>query len=264
MKGFFLFALGAICGIFAAWAWLDYNSPREPTLDRTILPRPMGPQTPVPGPEASARPVAPSTMPITPAPAAQEVVPAAPKVAVAVDVAVARPASIPPAPPTQAITSASNSLQAPPESSPGNPLANLVIPVAGVQPRQLRDNFDERRGNERHEALDIMAPRGTPVVAVEDGRIAKLFTSKPGGITLYQFDPTEKYAYYYAHLDRYAQGIVEGKIVRKGEIIGYVGSTGNASPDAPHLHFTIYQLGPDKRWWKGTSINPYPYLAAAH
>ena len=262
MKGFLLFALGAICGIVAAWAWLGYNSRPEPTLDRTILPRPQGPQVPVPGPEASARPVVPKTMPITPAPAAQAAVPAAPKVEV--EVAVAQPAPIPPAPPTQGTAAAPNTLQAPPESSPGKPLGNLVIPVAGVQPGQLRDNFDERRGNERHEAMDIMAARGTPVVAVEDGRIAKLFTSKPGGLTIYQFDPSEKYAYYYAHLDRYAQGIAEGRVVRKGEIIGYVGTTGNASPDAPHLHFTIYQLGPDKRWWKGTSINPYPYLAAAH
>lgn len=262
MKGFFLFALGGICGIAAALAWLDYNAPPAPTLDRTILPRP-NPQVPVPGPEASARPIVPKTMPITPAPVVRETAPAAP-VAPKVEVATVEPVSTPPAPPAQVIAMAPGSLQAPPESSPGKPLGNLVIPVAGIQPRQLRDNFNERRGNERHEALDIMAPRGTPVVAVEDGRIAKLFTSKPGGITLYQFDPTEKYAYYYAHLDRYAQGIVEGKIVRKGEIIGYVGSTGNASPDAPHLHFTIYQLGPDKRWWKGTSINPYPYLAAAH
>jgi murein DD-endopeptidase MepM/ murein hydrolase activator NlpD len=262
VKGFFLFALGAVCGIVAAWAWLDYNSPREPTLDRTILPRPTGPQVPVPGPEASSRPVAPKTMPITPPPAAQETTPVAPKVEVAT--VQPSPVPVPPAPPAPVTAAAPPStLQAPPEVSPGKPLGNLVIPVAGVQPRQLRDNFNERRGSERHEAMDIMAARGTPVVAVEDGRIAKLFTSKPGGITLYQFDPTEKYAYYYAHLDRYAQGIVEGKIVRKGEIIGYVGSTGNASPDAPHLHFTIYQLGPDKRWWKGTSINPYPYLAAA-
>jgi len=109
-----------------------------------------------------------------------------------------------------------------------------VFPVKGHE-AALRDNFDERRGTGRHEALDIMAPRGTPVVAVDDGKIAKLFTSKPGGLTIYQYDPAEKLAYYYAHLDRYAPGVNQGEKVRRGQVIGYVGSTGNARADAP-LH----------------------------
>ena len=144
------------------------------------------------------------------------------------------------------------------------PLAsrNLAMPVHGYDAHKLRDNFDESRGVRRHEALDIMAPRGTPVVAVEDGVIAKLFRSVAGGITVYQFDPSQKYAYYYAHLDRYAEGLKEGQAVQRGEVIGYVGSTGNAPESAPHLHFTIFELGPEKRWWRGKAVNPYPYLAS--
>jgi murein DD-endopeptidase MepM/ murein hydrolase activator NlpD len=105
-----------------------------------------------------------------------------------------------------------------------------------------------------------MAPSGQPVVAVEDGTIAKLFKSGPGGLTVYQFDPTEKYAYYYAHLDRYADGLAEGDKVKRGHTIGYVGSTGNASTTQPHLHFAIFRLGPEKEWWKGDPLDPYPAL----
>lgn len=140
----------------------------------------------------------------------------------------------------------------------------LLFPVKGVAPSALRDNFDEGRGKRRHEALDIMAPRGTPVVAVDSGRIAKLFKSEAGGITLYQFDRDEKYAYYYAHLDRYATGIAEGRWLDRGDTLGYVGSTGNARQDAAHLHFAIFRLGADRKWWKGTAVNPYRYLAAGN
>jgi murein DD-endopeptidase MepM/ murein hydrolase activator NlpD len=136
----------------------------------------------------------------------------------------------------------------------------LLIPVRGVRAADLHDNFDETRGGHRHEALDIMAPRGTPVLATGDGNVVKLFLSKPGGITVYQFDVSQNYCYYYAHLDRYAPGLKEGAFLRKGEILGYVGSTGNASPEAPHLHFAIFKLGPEKRWWEGTPIDPYRFL----
>lgn len=135
----------------------------------------------------------------------------------------------------------------------------LTIPVQGVTSAQLRDTFSEARSEGRvHEALDIMAPRGTPVLAVADGTVEKLFTSVPGGLTIYQFEPTGRYAYYYAHLDRYADGLQEKQAIRRGEVIGYVGSTGNADPSAPHLHFAIFELGPERQWWKGTAINPYP------
>ena len=136
----------------------------------------------------------------------------------------------------------------------------LEFPVEGVDRNELRDTFSDTRGQGRsHEALDIMAPHGTPVRAVEDGTIAKLFESRGGGgLTIYQFDPSETFCYYYAHLDGYALGIREGQTVRRGQVIGYVGSTGNASPDAPHLHFTIFQLTPERKWWKGEPLNPYP------
>lgn len=137
----------------------------------------------------------------------------------------------------------------------------LDLPVDGVQPSQLRDSFDERRsGIRRHEAIDIMVPRGTPVRAVENGRVAKLFRSVAGGLTIYLFDPSETFAYYYAHLDRYADGLEDGRSVRRGEVIGYAGSTGNASEEAPHLHFAIFQLGPERRWWEGEAINPFTVL----
>lgn len=134
----------------------------------------------------------------------------------------------------------------------------LAIPLAAVSPAQLTDTYTQARaGGTTHEALDIMAPRGTPVLAVDDGRVVKLFLSKPGGITLYQFDPGDEYVYYYAHLDRYSDGIKEGDSISRGQIIGYVGSTGNALPDAPHLHFAVSRLGPERQWWRGTPINPF-------
>lgn len=139
--------------------------------------------------------------------------------------------------------------------------ADLLVPVAGVFAGQLSDTYTQSRGAGRsHDAIDIMAPRGTPVVAVADGKVAKLFNSKPGGLTIYQFDAQDQVAYYYAHLDSYAAGIVEGKPLKRGELLGYVGSTGNASADAPHLHFAIFVLGPEKYWWRGTAINPFPLL----
>ena len=138
---------------------------------------------------------------------------------------------------------------------------DLEIPVRGVPPRTLRDTFNDARAvGRRHDAIDIMSPRGTEVVAVDDGTIAKLFTSDAGGLTIYQFDPTQTFSYYYAHLDHYASGLAEHQAVRRGQVIGYVGSTGNASEDAPHLHFAIARLDTDRSWWKGDPINPYPLL----
>ena len=137
---------------------------------------------------------------------------------------------------------------------------HLLIPVKGLPRTALRDNFDERRGIRPHEALDIMAPRGTPVVAADDGRVAKLFHSALGGITIYQFDPDARFVYYYAHLDHYASGLVEGAQVKRGEVICYVGTTGNAPANAPHLHYTVFRLGPEKRWWTGKAVNPYAFL----
>jgi len=138
------------------------------------------------------------------------------------------------------------------------------MPVAGVDHRTLHDSFSETRGGtRRHEALDILAPRGTPVLAADDGVVRKLFTSVPGGLTVYEFDLEERYCYYYAHLDGYAPGLHEGQLLRKGDLVGYVGTTGNAPKDTPHLHFAVSRLDPDKKWWTGTPINPYPLLVKA-
>ena len=134
---------------------------------------------------------------------------------------------------------------------------DLAIPVAGVEKASLYDSFSDGRGVRKHEAIDIHAPRGTPVVAAGDGCVVKLFRSVPGGITLYQYDPEGNFAYYYAHLDRYAEDVAEGTLLRRGDVIGYVGTTGNAPPKVPHLHFAIFRLGPEKRWWVGTAVNPY-------
>jgi murein DD-endopeptidase MepM/ murein hydrolase activator NlpD len=146
-------------------------------------------------------------------------------------------------------------------AAPALPAGKLLIPVEGIKLSQLSDNYDQPRGKERHhEALDIMAPKGTKVIAVADGKVAKLFNSKPGGLTVYQFDPSEKYSYYYAHLDRYADGVKEGTVLKRGDLVGYVGVTGNANKDGPHLHFAVFELTPKKEWWKGTPVNPFPMM----
>jgi murein DD-endopeptidase MepM/ murein hydrolase activator NlpD len=136
----------------------------------------------------------------------------------------------------------------------------LTFPVEGVSPNRLLDSFGEPRGagTRLHRAADIMAPRRTPVRAVEAGTIARLDHSAAGGISVYQFDPDERYCYYYAHLDAYAPGLREGEKVERGQVIGYVGTTGNAPASAPHLHFAIYRLSDSKQWWAGTALNPYP------
>lgn len=137
----------------------------------------------------------------------------------------------------------------------------LDVPVEGVKRDQLTDTFrDARSGSRAHEAIDILAPRNTPVKAVEDGTIARLFNSKAGGITIYQFDPSERFCYYYAHLERYADGLREGDRVKKGQLVGYVGTSGNAPKDTPHLHFAVFRLTAEKHWWEGTPIDPYDIL----
>ena len=142
--------------------------------------------------------------------------------------------------------------------------SDLLIPVQGVTAVQLSDTFTDARSADRlHDAIDIMAPAGTPVLAVADGRVEKLFTSKLGGLTLYQLNHDGTLAYYYAHLQRYVDGLSEQQPIRRGQVIGYVGATGNANPDAPHLHFAIFVLGPEKQWWKGDAVNPYPRLVGS-
>jgi len=134
---------------------------------------------------------------------------------------------------------------------------DLLLPVQGVEVGALRDSFDDPRTGHLHEAVDILAARGARVVAVDDGRVAKLLRSTRGGITVYQLDPTGAYGYYYAHLDGYAPGLAEGDALKKGALLGFVGTTGNAPRSTPHLHFAIYKLRPEGQWSGRAPVNPY-------
>lgn len=220
MKGLLLFVAGLLVGANVVYFLVSRECPAPGTSHATIS------TTVAVAPTQTVSPSrAPTPLPATPT-------------------AVAPAAVVVPAPLTTTATAGS-----------------LLLPVAGISATQLTDTFNQARGGERrHEALDIMAARGTPVLAAVDGKVEKLFTSKQGGLTIYEFDPAATYACYYAHLDRYAPGLVEGKQLKRGEVIGYVGSTGNADPSGPHLHFAIFVLGPEKHWWQGTAINPYPLL----
>ncbi len=238
MRAWLIFLVGVACGIAALVAVQQ-------------LPRGDTPGAPAPAttPAATAAPVAADAIAptsLTPPALANETV----------VVSSASPATSP--------IVATPPIAATADAVPTDALANLVLPVQGIAVSSLSDTFTDARGEGRvHDAIDIMAARGTPVLATNDGQIVKLFTSVRGGLTLYQFDPGRTHAYYYAHLDRYADGVAEGKSVHRGDVIGYVGSTGNASPDGPHLHFAIFVLGPEKRWWEGQAINPYPLLRSA-
>lgn len=244
MTGFRLFVAGALFG--ASCASLTIVLVKWPASEVTKVAASSQQGTPanaMPSPSiAAVRPIA--VAPVSALTASRAAIPD-----------LVSPLSIEPAPLASAPIIAAETVPTPQPSLP------LVIPVVGVRPNALSDTFsDARSGGRVHDAIDIMAARGTPVIAVADGKVVKLFNSKQGGLTLYQFDPSTTYAYYYAHLDSYASGIVEGRQVRRGELIGYVGSSGNASPDAPHLHFAIFVLGPEKNWWQGTAVNPYPLL----
>lgn len=168
----------------------------------------------------------------------------------------AKPAGPPPTPHTAEGTSG-RTVNVPEELAD----RGLAVPVEGVERSALINTFEDPRDRGRkHEAIDILAPRHTPVLAVEDGVIARLFTSVPGGVTIYQYDPTGRFVYYYAHLERYSDDLKEGEEVRKGQVIGYVGTSGNAPKDTPHLHFAIFRMTDEKKWWQGTPIDPYYIL----
>ncbi len=160
--------------------------------------------------------------------------------------------------PTQATPTPNSSSVLPiPEAPP----TKLIIPVAGVRPEQLHDTFTESRSEGRvHDAIDIASPLGTPVLAAADGTIVKLFQSERGGTTIYQLSVDNKFIYYYAHLDRYAEGLTEGHFARQGETVAYVGDTGNAGAGNYHLHFSIALISDPKHYWDGVNINPYPLL----
>ena len=157
----------------------------------------------------------------------------------------------------------------PPIFSVGSPAGDAVgvlqtralrVPIDGVDVETMKGSFDEHRsgaGGHEHDAVDILAARNTAIHAVDDGSVAKLFYSKAGGTTVYQFDPSQRFCYYYAHLERYADGLRDGQPIARGDVIGYVGTSGNAPPGTPHLHFAVYELTPERRWWQGRAIDPY-------
>jgi murein DD-endopeptidase MepM/ murein hydrolase activator NlpD len=184
------------------------------------------------------------------------------------------PATALPPTPNPALSAAPPAMQSMPLNSkltakPDAPVASapggIGLPLANLKREAIQDTFsDTRGGGGKHEAADIIAPRGTPVLAVVEGNVVKLFNSKKGGITVYQYDNAQKYCYYYAHLGKYAEGLKEGMLLRKGDTLGYVGSTGDAQANNPHLHFAILELGPDKHWYEHTTaVNPYPLLIHA-
>jgi murein DD-endopeptidase MepM/ murein hydrolase activator NlpD len=178
------------------------------------------------------------------------------------------PSTLPPAAPARSeggppdrahsIGTGSDSVNRNPVGTSGDiPRRRLQVPVDGADVKSWKGGFYERRNGRSHEAVDILAPRNTPVRAVDEGRIAKLFVSKAGGNTIYQFDPEGRLCYYYAHLERYADGLHEGQAVSRGQVIGYVGTSGNAPPETPHLHFAVIELNEDRRWWQGRALDPY-------
>ena len=179
------------------------------------------------------------------------ITPVVPAVDLPPNVPVAIGTPLPPPPPVSPTPSTSNFVGT----------ANLIIPVAGVRPDQLIDTFDAARSEGRvHDAIDIPAAAETPVLAAADGKIQKLFQSERGGTTIYQLSADQKMIFYYAHLSHYAAGLAEGDNVRQGQVIAYVGDTGNAGPGNYHLHFSIATVTDPKRYWEGTNINPYPLL----
>ena len=233
LRGLLLFVLGALVGANATYFVMTRDAgPRTamPAGERIETPLPMQPATEADASANNSNPASPSTGPMLPPPAVR-----------ATGVG---PTAVPASGDAATMTG-----------------EGLLLPVQGITAAQLQDTFtDARSGGRVHDAIDIMAPAGTPVLAVADGTVEKLFDSKLGGTTLYQFNPQRTLAYYYAHLQGYAPGIAEKQSLKRGQVLGYVGATGNADPAAPHLHFAIFELGPEQQWWKGTAINPYPQL----
>jgi murein DD-endopeptidase MepM/ murein hydrolase activator NlpD len=251
MKNVLVFIVGALFGAVCIFVFVTLHAPLPQTLSCPQIATAAIPQADT----SPARSVIAPTDP-------RAVLPAnAPQPATSAPTAIAQPASSPQPAPTTTPADTATAVPTPAFTRADGSVPALLIPVAGIKASQLTDTYtDARSGGRIHDAIDIMAPRDTQVIAADDGTIAKLFYSKQGGLTVYEFDPSGKFAYYYAHLDSYAPGLAEGKQLHRGDPIGLVGFSGNASESAPHLHFAIFVLGSEKRWWQGTAINPYPVL----
>lgn len=235
---------GAVCGSIALWLFTIERSGHAPSTTNLPLPLQVITVNDAPAPAVPPAAVAQSTPLVMPENTLQTLT--LPQL---IDTTTPDPVATP----TQATRPAA--------ALPLQQELSLLIPVSGVTAAQLRNTFTDARSQGRsHDAIDIMADTGTPVFAVADGTLVKFFDSNQGGHTIYQFDPLGKFAFYYAHLDRRAANLSEGQSVKRGEVIGYVGYSGNANPAGPHLHFAIFMLGPEKTWWRGTAINPYGYL----
>jgi murein DD-endopeptidase MepM/ murein hydrolase activator NlpD len=230
---FFLLAL--VC-VIIAFVWINVRRASRQNELQSIT------ASPTPKAEPSNSVVGPDT---TPAPIASPSVSTTP-------LATASPITVQPTPATDQI------------AAPSIGAKSLLIPVAGVRPDQLQDTYDDARSEGRvHDAIDIPAAHNTPVLAAADGRIVKLFQSERGGTTIYQLDTDNRTVYYYAHLDHYADNLSEGQMVRRGDVIAYVGDTGNAGAGNYHLHFSISIVADPKHFYNGTNINPYPLLRGA-
>lgn len=137
----------------------------------------------------------------------------------------------------------------------------IIVPVAGADMTRVEDSFNEPRDGDRvHRAIDILAPRGTPIVSADDGRIVRMTTSTLGGISMYTVDPETRIVYYYAHMDRYNDAMAPGKTISKGDTLGFVGTTGNAPKNTPHLHFQVMRWPADGKYWNGDPIDPFSLL----
>ena len=249
-----LLAASILLGL-TALVWYLSSKPRSTPVTPISQPNATG-ELPHPSNDAgsattTATPLAPTATASAPTPDASPSAPAA---------------SSPTITPSPSVNSTPQTSPAPPVSAEGahaasSAAAGLLIPVAGLRPEQLQDTYTQARSEGRtHNAIDIMAARNTPVVAATDGTIIKLFQSERGGITLYQLGTDNRTVYYYAHLERYADGLAENHFARRGELLGYVGDSGNAGRDNCHLHFSIWLVTDPKHFWDGQNINPYPLL----
>jgi murein DD-endopeptidase MepM/ murein hydrolase activator NlpD len=137
----------------------------------------------------------------------------------------------------------------------------ILVPVAGADMTRVEDSFNDPRDGERvHRAIDILAPRGTPIISADDGRIVRMTTSTLGGISMYTVDPDQRIVYYYAHMDHYNDAMTPGKTISRGDTLGFVGTTGNAPKNTPHLHFQVMRWPADGKYWNGEPINPFDLL----